>query len=358
MRRQGNLFERIASFENLLTAAKSAYRGKRFRPDAASFQHGLEAHLFAIQAELREGRYRPGEYRAFWIRDPKRRLISAAPYRDRVVHHAVCRVVEPVFERTFIFDSYANRLGKGTHRALGRCTDLCRRWRYVLKCDVERFFPSIDHEVLLGLVARKIKCRATLGLMRTIIAASNPQEPVEQYYPGDDLFTPHRRRRGLRIGNLTSQFLANVMLDPLDHFLKEVKGMRGYVRFADDFLVFGDGKRALAALLLDIRRFLATYRLSLQRRKCVVLPVRAGVPFLGWRVFPDHRLIRRSAGLRFQRRLRELTEDYADGTIELKDVKASLASWCGHMAHGDTWGLRRKLLKAAIFHAPRGEMNA
>ena len=358
MRREGGLFGRIASFGNLLMAAKSACRGKRFRPDAARFQHDLEANLLVLLEQLRDCGYRPGEYRAFWIHDPKRRLISAAPYRDRVVHHAVCRVVEPVFDRTFISDSYANRAGKGTHRALGRCTALCRRWRYVLKCDVEKFFPSIDHEVLLGMVARKVKCRRTLDLMRMIVSSANPQEPVEQYYPGDDLFTPHRRRKGLPIGNLTSQFLANVMLDPLDHFLKEVRRVRGYVRFADDFLVFGDDKRELASLLPEIRRFLATYRLSLQRRKCVVLPVRAGVPFLGWRVFPDHRLLRRSTGVRFQRRLRELIEDYADGKIDLKDVKASLASWCGHLKHGDTWGLRKKLLRAAIFRAPRQEQEA
>ena len=352
MRRTGRLFETIASFGNLLAASQAAYRGKRFRPGPAAFQHDLEGNLLRLQEELRDGSYRPGAYRAFWIRDPKRRLISAAPYRDRVVHHAVCRVVEPVFDRTFIFDSYANRLGKGTHRALDRCTAFCRRWRYVLKCDVAKFFPSVDHEVLLGLVGRKIKCRRTLDLLQTIVAASNPQEPVVQYYPGDDLFTPYRRRRGLPIGNLTSQFLANVMLDPLDHWLKEVRRVEGYVRFADDFLVFGDEKSALHALLPEIRRFLSGYRLSLHPRKCVVLAVRAGVPFLGWRVFPEHRLLRRSTGVRFQRRLRELTKDYADGKIGLEDVKASVASWCGHLKHGDTWGLRSRLLSAAVFRPP------
>jgi RNA-directed DNA polymerase len=349
MRRVGNLFERITAFDNLLAAARAAVRGKRFRPAPAAFQLDLERNLLRLQAELLDGGYRPGAYRAFWIRDPKRRLISAAPYRDRVVHHAVCRVVEPVFDRSFVFDSYANRRDKGTHRALDRCTQFCRRWGYVLKCDVEKFFPSIDHEVLLGLVERKIKCRRTLDLLRTLVAASNPQEPAVRYYPGDALWTPFERRRGLPIGNLTSQFLSNVMLDPLDHFVAQNKGRGAYLRFADDFLLFGDDKRALAAWLPRIRRFLAGFRLSLHPRKCVVLPVRAGVPFLGWRVFPDHRLLRRSTGVRFQRRLKELTSEAAAGTIRLEDVKASIASWIGHLKHGDTWGLRRRLLEAAVF---------
>jgi len=412
MRRVGGLFERITSFENLLAAARAAYRGKRFLPAPAEFQHGLEPNLLELQEELRSGGYWPGAYHAFWIHDPKRRLISAAPYRDRVVHHAVCRVVEPIFDRTFIFDSYANRLGKGTHRALARCTAFCRRWRFVLKCDIEKFFPSVDHEVLLRLVARKIKCAQTLELLRRIVASSNPQEPVVRYFPGDDLFSPFERRRGLPIGNLTSQFLANVMLNPLDHFVKDHAcspafrrswfvvppsgGLRpvldedeetrppeggatngagrppeggttngagrppeggttnGYIRFADDFLVFGDDKRALAGMREEIGAFLAPYRLSLHPRKCVIMPVRVGVPFLGWRVFPDHRLLRRSTGVRFQRRLRELAAAFKEGKIGLPDVKASLASWVGHLKHGDTWGLRRRLMGQVTFQGPSG----
>ena len=288
MKRHGNLFEKIASFENLLSAERTAYRGKRRRPVSARFHYDLEPNLFMLHAELHEDTYQPGPYRAFWIHDPKRRLISAAPYRDRVVHHAICRVVEPIFDRAMIFDSYANRLGKGTHKALDRATQFCRRWPYVLKCDVEKFFPSIDHEILVDLVARKIKCRRTLDLIGKIVRASNPQEPVIRYFPGDDLFTPHERRRGLPIGNLTSQFLANVMLDPLDHFVKEGLRWPAYLRFADDFLLFGDDKRALAETLCLLRRFLEPYRLRLHPRKCVILPVRTGVPFLGWRLYPDH----------------------------------------------------------------------
>jgi len=349
MKRHGNLFDSIASFQNLLLAAERAYRGKRRRRIPADFQYHLERNLFQLEDELRSASYQPGPYRAFWIFDPKKRLISAAPYRDRVVHHALCRVIEPLFDRTFIADSFANRIGKGTHRALNRATEFCRRWPYVLKCDVEKFFPSVDHQVLIELVARKIKCSRTLGLVERIVSASNPQEPVMHYFPGDDLFTPHERRRGIPIGNLTSQFLANVMLNPLDHYLKEELRRPAYVRFADDFLLFGSDKRELADDLVAIRRFLTPYRLRLHPRKCVVLPVRVGVPFLGWRVFPDHRRLRRTTGVRFQRGLQELAAAYADGEVTLAQVKASIMSWIGHLKHGDTWGLRGRLLDATAF---------
>jgi retron-type reverse transcriptase len=349
MKRHGNLFEQIASFPNLLAAERSALRGKRSRSAPAAFHFDLEPNLFELHADLHEDSYQPGAYRSFWIFDPKRRLISAAPYRDRVVHHAVCRIVEPVFDRTFIADSYANRNGKGTHKAIDRASGFCRRWKYALKCDVEKFFPSIDHEILLGLVARKIKCPRTLDLIGKIVRSSNPQEPVLHYFAGDDLFTPHERRRGLPIGNLTSQFLANVMLDPLDHYVKEHLRWLAYVRFADDFLLFGNDKARLHEVLDLLRCFLEPYRLRLHPRKCVVVPVRSGVPFLGWHVYEDHRRVRRSTGLRFQRRLRELAAAYHRREIGRHEIRASLMSWIGHLKHGDTWGLRRRLLRDTKF---------
>jgi hypothetical protein len=357
MKRVNGLFEKITAFENLLWAALAAYRGKRFRRDPAAFHHNLEANLFKLQAELESGQYQPGAYRSFYIHDPKRRLISAAPYCDRVVHHAVCQGIEPIFDRAFIFDSYANRLGKGTHRALDRASEFCRQARYALKCDVEKFFPSIDHGILLKLLQRKIKCARTLRLLEQIIAASNPQEEVWRYFPEDDLFTPHERRRGIPIGNLTSQFFGNVMLDPLDHHVKEALCWPRYLRFADDFLVFGNDKPALHDLLARLRCFLARFRLSLHPHKCVICRVADGVPFCGWQLFVDHRRLRRSTGVRFQRKLRALQLGYGNGEADWAKVKASLASWIGHLKHGDTYGLRRKLLADCVFSAPAAALR-
>ena len=350
MKRYGNLYPAIIDFENLLEAAYRARRGKRYRPDVAAFHFHQEEELLRLREELASKTYQPGAYRAFYIRDPKRRLISAAPYRDRVVHHALCRVIEPVFERGFIFSSYANRVGKGTHAALDRATYYARRYPYALKCDIEKYFPTIDHEILFERIARKIKCRDTLWLIERIVKNSNPQEEVVRYFPGDDLFTPVERRRGIPIGNLTSQFFANVYLDSLDHFVHERLGQPAYLRFADDFVIFAQRKETLSVLLPELRSHLEGLRLRLHPTKCHVLPVRDGVPFLGWQVFPAHRRLRRRTGVRFQRRLQELARGNAAGQIPLDRVWASVMSWIGHLAHGDTYGLRSKLLGAVVFH--------
>jgi RNA-directed DNA polymerase len=358
VQRQGHLFSQISGFSNLLAAAKRAYRGKRKRAEPAHFHFHLETHLLQLQQELLAGTYRPGAYHAFRIREPKPRLISAAPYRDRVVHHAVCRIIEPIFERTFIFDSYATRVGKGTHRALDRCTYFCRRYRYVLKCDIEKYFPSMDHAILLTRLARKIKCADTLRLLHLILTSSNPQEPIIRYFPGDDLLTPVLRRQGIPIGNLTSQFFGNVMLDPLDHWVKETLRCKGYLRYMDDFLVFGNDKAELHALLEQIRVFLQDYRLTLHPRKCMVMRVADGVPFLGWQVFADHRRIRRPTGVRFQRRLRALQALYRSGDIGLAEIQPSIASWLGHLKHGDTLHLRRKLLGHTVFQRDADSLHS
>lgn len=349
MRRRAYLFQEIVSFENLLAASKEARKGKRLKPEPALFHLDLETNILELQEDLATGAYRPGTYHTFRIYDPKSRVISAAPYRDRVVHHAICRVIEPIFDRCFIFDSYANRKKKGTHKALDRCTSFCRSSRYVLKSDVKKFFPSIDHEVLLNLLAKKIKCKKTMDLLWTVISASNPQEPAIHYFPGDDLFTPLLRRRGIPIGNLTSQFFGNVMLDPLDHFMKETMHCRRYVRFSDDFLVFGDEKAMLHELLEKTREFLYLFRLALHDKKCVVRRVSDGVPFLGWHVFSDHRRLRRSTGIRIQRSLRRLAKTYQEGGIDLKRVKASVMSFIGHLKHGDTRGLRQEMFRNTVF---------
>ena len=208
-------------------------------PGPAAFLANLETEVLALERELRAGTWRPGGYVSFEIRDPKRRTISAAPFRDRVVHHAVHAVIAPLFERGFIDHTYANRAGKGTHRAVARYERLRDRHRHVLRGDIYRYFPAIDHEVLKADLRPRPACPRTLAVLDRIVDASNPQEPVNLYYPGDDLFTPFERRGGLPIGNLTSQLFANVYLDRFDHFVTEV--LRApYLRYVDDFALFAD----------------------------------------------------------------------------------------------------------------------
>lgn len=344
MIRHGRLFDRLVSFENLLAAARAARRGKRMKPDVARFDFALERELFALRTELLMQTYRPGRYHTFTIREPKTRLISAAPYRDRVVHHALCRIIEPIFDRTFISDSYACRVGKGTHLAVDTFSRHARRYRYVLKCDIAKYFPSIDHDILVSLLERKIKDSRVLWLIRIIVAASNEQEFVCRHFEGDDLFSPIERRRGIPIGNLTSQFFANVYLNGFDHFVKETLRCPAYLRYCDDFVLFGDDKRHLRGIKEVMGEYLAQLRLTLHPRKCQMLPVGIGVDFLGYRVFPTHRRLRATTAKRAIRRLREKARVCARGALSMERWRQSLASWLGHAQYADTYGLRRTVL--------------
>jgi len=349
MKRHGNLWANVVSFEALLHAAEEARRGKRYRPAVAAFHFNLERELWKLHEELTSKTYRPGAYRSFFIYEPKVRQISAAPYRDRVVHHALTAVLEPIFERTFIADSYACRKGKGTHAAVRRCQEFARRFRYVLKADIQKFFPSMDHEILKARVARKIKDRDVLWLANRIIDGSNPQEEVVNYFPGDDLFTPTERRRGIPIGNQTSQFFSNVYLDQLDHFVKDRLGIAGYVRYVDDFLVFSDDKKHLAGVREQIRVLLVSLRLRLHPKKNVISPVKDGIRFLGYRVFPTHRLLPKENVRRFVRRVRAMQHEYATGAISIADIYQRLMSWVGHAKQADTFRLRERLFDTIRF---------
>jgi RNA-directed DNA polymerase len=353
MRRTGGIWESLISFSNLSWAATKAARSKRAKRNVARFLYNFENEICLLQDELRNKTYMPGAYRAFWIYEPKMRMISAAPFRDRVVHHALCRHLERVFEPTFIEDSYACRKRKGTHAALDRFTVFARRNKYVLKCDVRKFFPSIDREILKKSIARKIKDKNVLWLAGLIIDRSNDQEPVYQLYAGDDLFTPLERQRGLPIGNQTSQFFSNIYLNPLDHFIKEKLRICGYIRYVDDFVIFSDDKNQLADIREECRSFLATLRLRLHPKKSIISRVKDGTRFLGFRVFPMHRLLIRENTIRMRRRMRRLQKEFSRGDLSVDQVRQRLVSWIGHARHGDTYRLRKMLISGIKFTQQR-----
>jgi retron-type reverse transcriptase len=220
MKRSGGLFEKIIAFDNLLLAARKAQRGKRHRTSVAHFLFHLEPQILTLQEELRAGTYRMQPYHTFTIYEPKQRQICAAAFRDRVVQHALCTVLDPLFEASFIHDTYACRRGKGTHAAVRRAQQFARKFPYVLKCDVRKYYDSIDHAVLKALLRRQLKDTACLALLDHIIA-----HPLPGSRPG----------KGLPIGNLTSQYFANLYLGELDHLVKERLRCKGYVRYMDDF---------------------------------------------------------------------------------------------------------------------------
>lgn len=346
MKRIGYLYDQICTFDNLLQAFYKARKGKRNHPNVAAFEVNLEPELFRLLEELSDGIYRPGPYRTFHIRDPKKRMISAAPFRDRVVHHALCNIIEPIFDKTLIPYTYANRKGKGTHAGIRRCQELMRQYPYVLKADIRKYFPSIDHQILKAIIARKIKCPRTLALIDLIIDNSNPQEPVPDLFPGDDLFTPATRRKGLPMGNLTSQFFANIYLSPFDHFVREELGIPAYLRYVDDFVLFAPDKDRLHRAKEAIRDYLAReLRLLLHPRKCEVSPVRDGITFLGQRIFLTHRRLRRENVQRLRRRLRLCVQQYHARKLSPEKLECRLNSWLGHARQADTWRLRRRILR-------------
>lgn len=349
MKRHNNLWPEVIDFANLIVAAKKAERGKRFKPNVLRFNDNFAGELQRLREELESKTYRPGEYFTFEIVEPKKRMISAAPYRDRVVHHALCNVIAPIFERTFIADSYANRVGFGTHRALRRFTEFARSHRYVLQCDVRKYFPSIDHQILKTIIRRKIKCQDTLWLIETIIDASNEQEEVIEYFPGDELWTPYERRRGLPIGNLTSQFFANVYLNGFDQFVKERLLARYYLRYVDDFALFGDDRFWLAEARKAIEEYLASLRLKIHPIKSQLFETRHGANFVGFRLLPDRIRVRAENLQRARRRLRKMQEDYRRSLIGLDQVTQSLRSWIAHLEHGDTWQLRQRVFSHLAF---------
>lgn len=235
MKRLGHLWDSIVTFDNLLLAYRKARRGKRSRDEVALFALNLEKELFQIQEALVNQTYQPGTYRLFILYERKPRQISAAPFRDRVVHHALMNIVEPLLDKRFIADSYACRQGKGVHLAVARYQQWANRYAYALKLDVARYFPSIDHTILKAQIAHHLKDPQVLWLFDTILDHSPlfPPAPLI-YFPGDDLFTPVERRKGIPIGNLTSQFLANLYLDGLDHFIKQELQVDAYLRYVDD----------------------------------------------------------------------------------------------------------------------------
>ncbi len=349
MKSYSDLFDRICAFENLYLASRKAERGKRFRHEVGVFNARRAENLLEMQSLLRAGQYPFGNFRTLHLMRPKPRMISAAPYRDRVVHHALINVIGPLFERKFIRDSYANQKGKGTHAALDRCTYYARRYRHVLQLDVRKYFPSIDHQILLAEIARTVCCPRALALIEQILTSSNVQEPANFYFPSDDLFTPASRRKGLPIGNLTSQFFANVYLNPFDHFVKEVLRAPGYLRYVDDVLLFHDDKAWLRDARPRCQAFLDDWRLLLHRKKALVYPAQRGIPFLGFRVFPTHRRLMRGGVKRARQRLAGLTQAYRAGAMPWQKIRASVQAWLGHAGHADTWRLRRALFERYVF---------
>jgi retron-type reverse transcriptase len=338
-----------------LLAYRWAAKGKRGKRSAAAFEHQLADRLLQLQRALTDFSYQPGKYVNFLIHEPKQRLVSAAPFPDRVVHHALCNVIEPIFERQFIPDSYANRLGKGTHKAIDRLQAFARQYRYVLRLDIVKHFPSIDHEIMLGILAQTIAEDEILWLCERIInsgAGVLADEYEMVYFPGDDLFAVNRPR-GLPIGNLTSQFWSNVYLTPLDRFVTQTLRCPAYLRYVDDFALFSDSKHQLYEWKRALVDFLCTLRLTIHEPPAQVIPCTHGIPWLGFVVYPTQRRVKARNVVKFSQRLRARWAEYCAGQITFAEFDASVQGWINHVRYADTWGLRTYVLgKGLVYQRP------
>jgi retron-type reverse transcriptase len=329
MKRYGYLFEKIVSFENLLLAAKKSLRGKKHTSQAADFYFNLENEIIFLQEKLQSRKYMPLPLRIFFIREPKVRKIGAAHFRDRVVHHAICYILEPIFEKSYIYHSYACRVGKGTHRAIQQAQRYCRMYRegYFLKCDIKKYFESINHRVLKNMLKNKFKDPELVRLLEIII---------DNY----DCVG-----KGIPIGNLTSQHFANFYLDKLDHFVKDVLRVKAYIRYMDDFILFGYDKKELQHLKYMISDFLfQQLHLQLKEKSILLAPCSTGIPFLGFRIFAGLIRMKLENKKRWVKKLKRRIKEYDLGEIDEQTYARCLNSMTAHVKTANTLHFRRSLL--------------
>ena len=289
-----DIFTRIISLDNLFSAWKEFKKGKKNKPEVQEFEFNLEDNLFKLHQELKIKTYRHSNYTAFYVKDPKLRHIHKACVRDRVLHHAVFRILYPIFDQGFMYDSYSCRLGKGTHRAVARLEKFAKRLSanyrrniFALKCDIRKFFDSVDQNILFGLIQKKIKDDGALQLINEIIKSFQEEQ-----------------NKGLPLGNVTSQLFANIYLNEFDQFMKHKLKVKYYLRYTDDFIILHQDENYLKELLPTIKSFLKDeLKLELHPNKVFIKKLSQGIDFLGYVVLPHHRVLRTKTKRRMFKKL-------------------------------------------------------
>jgi len=340
MKKYVNLFERIASLENLVLAWEEFRKGKDKKFDVQIFEYSLEQNLFSLHRDLISKKYSHGPYSGFYIRDPKVRHIHKAEVRDRVLHHAIFRILNPLFEKTFIADSFSCRIDKGTHKGVLAVERMIRKESqnytrpcFVLKCDIEKFFNSVDHETLLAVLKKSIIDTDTIWLLEQIVRSFSADDTTPFY------------RRGLPIGNLTSQLFANIYMNEFDQFIKHEMRIKHYARYTDDFIIVSADKEYLDKLINPFQEFLQRrLKLSLHPKKCSILNIRRGIDFLGYVVLPHYCLLRSKTKKRIFRKLKQKAMQYRSGQINDNSLSQSLQSYLGVLSHALTYKLSQDLM--------------
>ncbi len=332
MKTYKNLWKQLISYENLWAAFRKARKGKTKKAYVKDFESSLKENLLLLSSELALQTYEPRPLKTIIINDPKTRKISKAEFRDRVIHHALCNIIEPIFDKSFIHDSYANRKGKGALKALQRFDSFKRkvsrnnkRFAFALKADIKRYFESVNQKILLEIIEKKIKDSNVIWLIKRILD-NHGENGI-----------------GMPLGNLTSQFFANIYLNELDTFVKNDLKIKYYMRYVDDFVILHHNKEVLEDYKERIRELLQSLNLGLHEGKSKIKALSEGVGFLGFRVFYYHKLLKKSNARRSMTRLIALKRLFNKGDINYDSAHARIEGWPTYAKIGNTYKLRNKI---------------
>lgn len=339
MKTYKNLYKKIYSIDNLLLAFKKAKKGKSKKDYVISFEYNLVEELNSLQSELKSKTYQPKPLKKFIIHDPKTRTIHSSIFRDRIVHHAIVNLLEPIFDKIFIYDSFASRKNKGTHKAVIRFKYFLRKVSnngqlikkpfnnnsikgFVLKADIRHYFDSIDHQVLINILSKKINDKEFIGLIRIILENFN-------------------NSKGLPLGNYTSQFFANVYLNELDYFIKHDLKAKYYIRYVDDFIILHKNKKRLEYFLKQIKDYLPNLKVELHPDKTKIYPLYKGTTFLGYRIFYHHTLLKKRNIKQFLNKFNVDKKLYKERMITREQLNNKLNGWLGYAQLSNIYNFRK-----------------
>jgi len=331
-----NVFCEITSLESLFDSWRLFRLGKSLRRDVQEFERNLEKNVFQLHRDLVGKKYKHAAYSSFFIQDPKVRHIRKACVRDRLVHQGIYTALVRIFEPQLIHDLYSSRQGKGTHAGVNALARMARKISknntkpcWALKCDVRKFYDSVDHECLINLLNKKLVDSAAMCLIKEVIGSFHCEGT-----PG----------KGLPIGNLTSQVFTNIYLNELDRFIKHTLRIKHYARFADDFVLLSNRKRDLEELLPRIQSFLAEQlKLEIHPHKISLRPLHQGIDFLGYVILPHHRVLRTTTKRRMLRKISDRHGEYFKGQFKGDSLNQTLQSYFGMLSHADTYELTQNL---------------
>ena len=333
-----SLYAQLCSYWNLYLAFRNARKGKTLKPYIIEFEQNFKENLLQLRLELLFHSYKPKPLQTFILRDPKTRKISKSHFRDRVVYHALCNIIFPIFEKDFIHDSFANRIGKGTFKAIerfeyfqGKVSHNYTKTAFVLKADIKKYFDNVSHDILLSIIQKRVKDKRVLWLIKVILSNHKTEE----------------NGKGMPLGNLTSQFFANVFLNELDHFVKEKLRAKYYVRYVDDFVILHHSPKILRQYMKEIDIFLRdNLALELHPEKSRIIPLSMGTEFLGMRIFLHHKLIKEKNLRKFYRKINSLYIDYDSGLVNYDTIYDSLEGWSAYANNANTYKLKKRILQS------------